>query len=99
MIGIFVTFQLGDAFDEAALHRIAQDSRSRFEGMPALRSKAYTIDRERREAVNVYLWESADAARAFFTEPRVAQIAAVYGVRPQLRQVEVAALVDNGDSA
>lgn len=99
MIGIFVTFQLGDAFDEAALRRIALDSRGRFERLPGLRSKAYTIDRERREAVNVYLWESADAARAFFTEARLAQIAAVYGVRPQLREVDVATLVDNGSSA
>ena len=95
MIAILVTFALGEAYDEAVLGRIAQDSRRRFEGLPGLRSKTYTVDRERREAVNVYVWDSAEAARGFFTEERIAQIGAVYGVRPQLRWLDVATLVDN----
>jgi hypothetical protein len=52
MIGIFVTFRYGDDFDEAKLRAIAENGRDKFEGMPGLRSKAYSINSEKREAKN-----------------------------------------------
>jgi hypothetical protein len=54
MIGVFVTFRYGDKFDETALQKIAETARARFEGMPALRSKAFTINPANREATNFY---------------------------------------------
>ena len=71
MIGVFVTFRYGDNFDVQAVRKIAETARARFEGMPGLRSKAFTVNSRRREATNFYVWDSEDAAKAFFSdEPR-----------------------------
>ena len=50
-----------------------------------LRSKSLTIDAKHRKAVYVYLWDSEDAARKFFTPERVELISALYGVAPSVR--------------
>ena len=95
MIGAFVTFRYGSDFNDVKVRKIAETARSRFEGMPGLRSKAFTINPEGREAVNMYIWDSEDAAKAFFSEELVQRITALYGVRPSIAFVEIASLVDN----
>ena len=66
MIGVFVTFRYESGFDAATVRKIADGARGRFEGMPGLHVKVFTIDAERREARNVsYVWDSESAARAF----------------------------------
>jgi Putative mono-oxygenase ydhR len=95
MIGVFVTFRYETGFDAAAVRKIADGARGRFEGMPGLHVKVFTIDAERREARNVYVWDSESAARAFFTEELTQRVTALYGVRPSVEFVEIAALVEN----
>src|SRR5207344_1484919 len=95
MIGVFVTFRYGDNFDEQAVRKIAETARVRFEGMPGLRSKAFTLNSGKHEAVNFYVWDSEDAAKAFFTDQLLAQVAGLYGVRPSIEFVQIASLVDN----
>jgi len=99
MIGVFVTFKYGSEFDAVKLRKIADGARPRFEGMPQLRSKVFTVNSEAREAVNVYVWQSEDAARAFFNEELLQRVTGLYGVRPSIAFVEIAALVDNGPAA
>jgi len=96
MIGVFVTFELGAAFDAARLSRLAQAAAPKFQGMPGLISKTFTLDDEARRAVNFYVWENEAAARAFFSEETLGWVTGVYGVRPSLRFVVVAARVENG---
>jgi hypothetical protein len=95
MIGVFVTFRCGDNFDERAVRKIAETARARFEGMPGLRSKAFTLNAEKREATNFYVWESEAAARAFFTDELLGRITGLYGVRPTVEFVQSATLVEN----
>lgn len=95
MIGVVVTFHLGDHFSEQAVRTVAETARVRFEGMPGLRSKAFTLNAAKREAVNFYVWDSEDAARAFFTDELIARVTGLYGVRPIIDFVQVAALVEN----
>jgi heme-degrading monooxygenase HmoA len=95
MIGVFVTFRYGDNFDERAVRKIAQTARARFEGMPGLRSKAFTRNSGKREASNFYVWESEDAAKAFFTDELLERVTGLYGVRPAVEFVQIAALVEN----
>ena len=52
MIGVSVTFRYGDNFDERAMRKLAETARVRFEGMPGLRSKAFTLNAGKREAAN-----------------------------------------------
>jgi hypothetical protein len=96
MQGVIVEFQYGDEFDRAQIAGIACEARGRFEGLPGLRQKAFTIDEENRRATNVYLWESEDAARGFFNDELLDRVTGLYGVRPTVTFVEVAELVDNG---
>ncbi len=95
MIGVFVTFRYADHFDEQAVRKIAETARSRFEGMPGLRSKAFTVNAAKREATNFYVWDSEDAAKAFFTDALLERITGLYGVRPSVEFVQIAALVEN----
>lgn len=95
MIGVFVTFRFGDNFNEQAVRKIAETARAKFEGMPGLHSKAFTFNTAKREAANFYVWDSEDAARAFFTDELVERVAGLYGVRPTVEFVQIATLVEN----
>jgi heme-degrading monooxygenase HmoA len=95
MIGVFVTFHYGDTFDEQTVRQIAQTARIKFEGMPGLRSKTFTLNPAKREAANFYVWDSEEAARAFFTDELLGRVAGLYGVRPGVEFVQIAALVEN----
>jgi heme-degrading monooxygenase HmoA len=95
MIGVFVTFRYADNFDAAAVRKIAESARARFEGMPGLRSKAFTLNAVRREATNFYVWDSEDAAKGFFTAELLERVTGLYGVRPSVEFVQIAALVEN----
>jgi len=95
VIGVFVTFRYEDNFDEPVVRKIAQAARAKFEGMPGLRSKAFTINSIKGEAANFYVWDSEDAAKRFFTDELVERVAGLYGVRPSVEFVQIAALVEN----
>jgi heme-degrading monooxygenase HmoA len=98
MIGVLVTFRYEGDFDEERVRKIAETAKGHFEGMPGLRTKAFTIDSESREVINFYIWDSADAASAFFTEELVDRVAALYHARPTIVFVRIAALVENKTS-
>ena len=87
MVGVFVTFRYGDNFDERAVQKIAETARARFEGMPGLRSKAFTLNSGKREATNFYVWESEEAARAFFTDELLNRVTGLYSARPTVEFV------------
>ena len=95
MIGAFVTFRYEDNFDERAVRKIAETARATFEGMPGLRSKAFTLNSGKREATNFYVWESEDAAKAFFTDELLERVTGLYGARPTVEFVQIATLVEN----
>ena len=95
MIGVFVTFRYGDNFDEQAVRKIAETARGTFEGMRGLRSKAFTVNSSKREAINFYVWDSENAAKAFFTDALLEQVTGLYGLRPGVEFVQIAALVEN----
>ena len=95
MIGVSVTFQYDDDFDRDRVVSIAENARGTFEGMPGLRSKVFTVDDARKRAMNFYVWESADAAKSFFSDEMRERVTGLYGVEPTIDFVEIAVLVDN----
>jgi hypothetical protein len=95
MKGVIVEFQYGDEFEPDRIAAIAREARGRFEALPGLRQKAFTVDEANRRAMNVYLWDSEELARGFFTEELVERVAVLYGLRPSVSFVEVAELVEN----
>ncbi len=66
--------------------------------MPELRLKVFTVDEDHKRATNVYVWDSETAARSFFTQELTEFVTGLYGVRPRIEFVEIAALVDNAPS-
>ena len=99
MIGATVTFQYDEDFDRARVVAIAENAGETFEGMPGLRSKAFTVDDARQRAMNFYVWESADAAKSFFSEEMRERVTDLYGVEPTIDFVEIAQLVDNSGAS
>ena len=95
MTGVLIRFQFRADFDANRLRAIAEKARTKFAGMPGLISKTFTIDVEERSAVNFYVWESEQAARDFFTEATLDQVANLYGVLPKLEFLEVAQRAEN----
>jgi len=95
MIGVFVTFRYGENFNEQTVRKIAETARPKFEGMAGLRSKAFTLNSSKREAMNFYVWDSEDAAKAFFTEELLERVTGLYSVRPSVEFVQIATLVEN----
>ena len=95
MIGAIVTFRYDDNFDEQVARKIAETARVRFEGMSGLRSKVFAFSSEKRRATNFYVWDSEDAAKAFFTDELLQHVTGLYGVRPDVEFVQVATLVEN----
>lgn len=95
MIAVFVTFDYADNFDRNRILAIAEKARGTFVGMAGLRQKAFSIDDENRRVRNVYFWDSAEAARAFFTPALAERIRGLYGVAASIEFAEVVALVDN----
>jgi hypothetical protein len=95
MIATLVTFDLGNDFDAEKVRHNALMARSKFENLPGLRSKAFSIDIEQKQARNFYIWEEEAAARNFFSEETLEGVTKFYGVRPNIEYLEVATLVDN----
>lgn len=94
MIAVFVTFTADD-LDEARLRKVAAEARGMFEGMPKLHTKVFTLGEKRNRATNVYVWESEEAAREFFSDELVERVTGLYGVRPDVEFAEILELVDN----
>jgi heme-degrading monooxygenase HmoA len=98
MIAVFVTFE-SDSIEAARVREVAAEARGRFEGMPGLRAKLFTLDETQHRATNVYVWESDDAARQFFSDELVERVTGLYGVRPQIEFAEIVEAVDNASVA
>lgn len=99
VIGVTVSFEYEGDFDRARVVSIAKNASGTFEGMPGLRSKAFTVDETRRRAMNFYVWESADAAESFFSEELRERVTSLYGVEPRIDFVEIAELVENSGAS
>jgi hypothetical protein len=95
MIGVFLTFRYSEGFDAERLRTIAENAAPTFDGLAGLRSKTFTLNAARREAVNFYVWESEEAAQRLHDEKVMARVTSLYGVRPTVDMVEIAVLVDN----
>ena len=99
MIGVIVTFHSDHDLDRSVVAKIAAEARGMFEGMPGLRSKVFTIDPSNAQARNCYVWDSEEAARAFFSDALVERVTGLYGVAPVVEFVDVLELVDNANAS
>jgi hypothetical protein len=94
MIAVFVRFD-SDDLDHERVRKVAAEARGMFEGMADLRNKLFTLGENGNRATNVYVWESENAARQFFSDQLLERVTSLYGVRPQIDFAEIIELVDN----
>jgi hypothetical protein len=94
MIAVFVTFD-SDTLDEERVRKVAVEARGMFEGMAGLRNKFFTLGDKPNRARNVYVWQSDDAARQFFSEQLLDRVTDLYGIRPQVEFAPIIEFVDN----
>jgi hypothetical protein len=97
MIGVNVTFEYAGNFDRSQVVGVADNAREAFEGMPGLRFKFFTFDERSHRARNFYVWDSREAAEAFFTDELRERVTGLYGVPPNIEFVEIAQVVDNSN--
>ena len=95
MIDVFMTIRFGGRFGEEVLREITETARARFEGMPELRSKAFTLGAADRRTIDFHIRDCDQAAKALFTDEPLEPIAGFYGMRPGMGFVPVAPLVEN----
>jgi len=95
MIAVIVTFTSPAGFEPEQLRGIAENSRAKFEGLPGLRSKVFTVDADAGRARNFYLWDDEAKAHAFFDDDLKALVTKLYGVAPTIEFVDVLGVVDN----
>ena len=85
MVEVLLIFRFGAEFNEARIRQLAEAAPGECKGTPGLRSKSLLIDAENQGAVHLYLWDSEELARSFFTPDRIELIAALWGVEPSVR--------------
>ena len=95
MFGFSLTSRYPDSFDPELIRHIAQTARPTFEGRAGLRSKAFTLNVAKREAVNFYIWESEAASQPMRNAKTLDRVTALYGVRPTAAVAEIPVLADN----
>jgi hypothetical protein len=95
VIGVSVVFDYDGDFDRGRVLDVAKNARGMFEGLPGLRFKFFTLDEKQQRVVNIYIWESKEAAEAFFTEELTERVTGLYGAPPVVGYLEIAEFVDN----
>ena len=95
MIGVIVTLGPGNDLNRERATAVAQQEAPVFQGMDGLLSKVFMWNDETETVINTYVWDSEEAARAFFTPEVKARVIELYGVEPHVQFAEVSALIDN----
>ena len=95
MIGVSVVFDYDGDFDRSRVITVAKNARAMFEGLPGLQFMFFTLDEKQERALNFYVWDSLEAAEAFFTDELRERVTGLYGVSPTISYLEIAEAVDN----
>jgi heme-degrading monooxygenase HmoA len=91
MIGVSVVFDYEGDFDRSRVIEVAKNAHKMFEGMPGLPFKVFTLDEKQQRAMNFYVWDSREAAEAFFTEQLRERVTGLYGASPTVSFLEIPA--------
>lgn len=95
MVGVIVTIGPGEGLTRERATTVAEQEGPKFQGIAGLASKVFMWNDETETVINTYVWDSEEAARAFFTPELKALVVELYGVEPHVQFAEVSALIDN----
>jgi hypothetical protein len=95
MIGVIVTIGPDAELTRERASAVAEQEGPKFEGIDGLQSKVFMWNDATGIVTNTYVWDSEQAARAFFTPELKAKVIELYGAEPNVQFAEVSALIDN----
>ena len=95
MIGVFVTFRYVDNSMSEPCGRLLRAHAHSLRECPGCARRLFTLNSAKCEAHEFCVWDSEDAAKAFFTEELLERLTDLYGVRAGLEFVQIATLVEN----
>jgi heme-degrading monooxygenase HmoA len=95
MIGTIVTIGPHAELTRERASAVAEREGPKFEGMDGLQSKVFMWNDDTGTVTSTYVWDSEEAARAFFTPEVKAMVTELYGTEPKVQFTEVSALIDN----
>jgi hypothetical protein len=95
LIVTVVRFSVRPGIGLSDLENLFADSIDKFVGMGGLKIKYFMKAAEDPIGASVYLWNSMDDARNFFTEEWMEFMQAKYGDRPQLDYFDCPIVIDN----
>jgi hypothetical protein len=93
------TFSLPAGTSKAQLIETIKGSAHTYEGVPGLIRKYYGIasDGDSLAGAGIYLWESRDAADAFYTSEWVAMVTKRWGSAPRRQDWETPMVVESAE--
>ncbi|MFE3630968.1 DUF4865 family protein [Streptomyces goshikiensis] len=91
-VGMTLYFTLENA-DETELRALAEERTALYEGYPGLLLKAFVFDPETGRYGSHFIWRDAAAADAFLAGETLQQMADKFGHAPEVRKLNVLALV------
>jgi hypothetical protein len=91
------TFKVPSGTSKAQLVETIKTTAHTYEGIPGLIRKYYGIAPDGGSLVGIYLWESEDAAKAFYTEDWVAMVTQRWAAPPLRQEWETPMVVESAE--
>jgi hypothetical protein len=90
-IGVIVTIGPDAELTRERASAVAEQEGPKFEGWTVFRARCSCGNDETGTVTNTYVWDSEQAARAFFTPELKAKVIEFYGAEPHMQFAEVSA--------
>lgn len=90
-----IQFTLPHPLTIDAAKQVFSSTAPKYQGIPGLVRKYYTLSADGSTAGGIYLWQSLDDAERFYTEEWRAFILEKYGARPVVTYFKTPVVVDN----
>lgn len=95
MYTVLVKYELPEARPREAMMEGFKAAEPMFRSAPKLIRKYFCYDEAAHTGHSVYLWESKEAAQAFFNDKFIEQFRAKFGATPELLMLDTLMVVDN----
>jgi len=83
-VAVVVAIPIPAGLSRERIEALFQQQAPKYEAIPTLKQKYFTINDETRRAGGIYLWTNRDAARAYYNQAWHDRVKATYGADAEL---------------
>lgn len=91
------TYAVPEELDEPAIRRLFSEVAANYLGVPGLVRKYFGFSEDAESVIGIYLWQSRDAAEAFYTPEWTAGVTARWGAPPRKDEWVVPVVAETHD--